>query len=150
MNDESRHMSEAELVQLARSGGTHPHCDACAFCREQLLQLRDMLGGTGAAEVDESGTPAQFRLAAQSFEQVDSDTRWRQTWYLEDGAVVLRVVEDRRESALDGYLLCAPERLQNMQVRFSGIEECFRPDSEGRFRIGPSSIEIEPMSVLLE
>jgi hypothetical protein len=150
MNDRRTHMSEAELVQLARSGGTHPHCDVCAFCREQLAQLRAMRDHVDAAGEADGATLMQFRLAAQGAPQVTEDTRWRQTWYLEDGAVVLRVVEDRREQMLTGFLLCAPERLETARVRFSGIAESFRPDSEGRFTIGPSSIDIEPMSVQLE
>ncbi|MDT8323372.1 MAG: hypothetical protein RRA94_04600 [Bacteroidota bacterium] len=148
MNTYGTHISEAELVQLARDGGPHSHCDNCAFCREQLEQLRSMLQAS-APSPGANTMPKDFRLAAQSTPPVSEKIRWRQTWYLEDGVVVLRVVEDCRENQLIGYLLCAEDRLAAMRVRFSGIDTSFVPDAEGRFVIGPSSIAIEPMSVQL-
>lgn len=143
------HIPEPELVQIARDGGNHPHCDDCACCREQLAQIRQMLEDVAPPQSAEGAQAKPFRLAAQGAAPAVEETRWRQTWYLEDGGVVLRVVENHREDLLVGYLLCDSGRLPGLRVRFSGIDEDFLPDAEGRFVIGPSSIEIEPMSVRL-
>ena len=137
-------------MQLARDGRTHPHCDVCAFCREQLEQLRDLMQGRmqGSAE-GEGAVRRSFRLAAQSNVGTFEGIRWRQTWYLEDGALLVRVVEDTAEHLLIGYCLCDPARLPGLRLRFSGIDGIFVPDATGRFILGSAGIDVEPMHVMI-
>ncbi len=96
-----------------------------------------------------SPPPDRFRLAAQGGSEHLEELVWRQTWYLEEGQVVIRVVEDTEEALLLGYVLCNPDRLSTLRIRFSGLEQSFLPDPAGRFVIGPASIDIEPMRVQL-
>ena len=150
MNSSKRHIPEPELIQLARTGGAHPHCAECAFCSEQLTQLRSMLGQEQFPLPGQRPPPDRFRLAAQGGAEEIEELIWRQTWYFEEGQIVLRVVEDPEEDVLLGYVLCDPERLSTIRVRFSGLETSFLPDPAGRFVIGPPSIDIEPMTVQLQ
>jgi hypothetical protein len=145
------HLSELRLVQIARSGEDDPHLYECAFCREQYDALREML--LGAPQEQRAGThpgDSSFRLAAQSEADTDEDQRWRQTWYLEDGALVIRVIEETEKQRLTGFCIGDPERYAALRIRFSGLQDVFTPDAQGRFDIGPSSIEIEPMRVDIE
>ena len=147
----AEHIPEAQLVQLARSGEAHAHLTECVFCREQLEQLRELFGDEQRSIDAQPGSPERkFRLAAQSAPDIADDIVWRQTWYLDDGQIVVRVVEDSREGVLIGYLLADPLPEEGLRVRFSDIDAAFVPDADGRFVIGPASIEIEPMLVLIE
>ncbi|MBN1446916.1 MAG: hypothetical protein JXA28_03210 [Bacteroidetes bacterium] len=145
------HLPELRLIQLARSGEDHPHLAECAFCREQYEALREMLLGA-PAERGESipHDDRSFRLAAASEPMTTEVQRWRQTWYLEDGALVLRVLEDRDVQQLIGFCIGDPHRYAHLKIHFSGIARSFTPDAQGRFEIGPSSLEIEPMRVHIE
>ena len=150
MNSNERHIPEVELIQLARTDGSHPHCATCAFCKEQLEQLRSMLMTESPPLPESSPAPDRFRLAAQGGSEEVEELIWRQTWYFEEGQIVLRVVEDPEEGLLIGYVLCDSDRLSTLRIRFSGLEMSFLPDPAGRFIIGPASIDIEPMSVQLQ
>ena len=145
------HLSEIRLVQIARSGEDDPHLHECVFCREQYDALRGMLLGAPHERAAESpGGDQSYRLAAQSETDTDEDQRWRQTWYLEDGALVIRVIEDIGEQRLTGFCIGDPGRYGGLRIHFSGLKDVFTPDAQGRFDIGPSSIEIEPMRVEIE
>lgn len=145
------HLSELRLVQIARSGEDDQHLHECVFCREQYDALREMLlGAPHEGERDEGSDEQSFRLAAQSDTETDNEQRWRQTWYLEDGALVIRVIEDTRTQHLTGYCIGDPERYPALRIRFSGLQDVFVPDAQGRFDIGSSSIEIEPMRIEIE
>jgi hypothetical protein len=145
------HIPEAELVHYARCGESHPHLKECAFCREQLEQLRELLVDVERVLDGQVGSsPRHFRLAAQSASNAVADIIWRQTWYLDEGRIVIRVVEDSREGVLVGYFLGDRHPGDVVHIRFSDLDRSFSPDAEGRFIIGPSSIEIEPMSAFIE
>lgn len=155
------HLSDIALIALAARRGSHPHIEACAWCREQyeaLCALDDFehAGSGGDASGDESGAdPATigmnrpFRLAAQSDVEMDQALVLRQTWYLDEGRVIVRVFEEEKNS-LVGYVICAPERLAVLRLRFSGLDASFEPGHDGRFLIGGAEIPIEPMSVTIE
>ncbi len=146
MNDLQGHISLERLVTLALRGETDPHLSKCSFCREQLAFLRDL-----EDEVQEDGqfeAPGVFRLAAAT--HTDSGSLdLRRTWYLEDDQALVRVFEDRMRHLLIGSLLVDPKLYGVVRLRFSGLDREFIPDKDGRFDIGPSGIDIEPMAVTL-
>lgn len=140
------------LVVLAASRKSHPHLDSCSYCREQYRALIEMEEFEAEAEdntSDEGSEVSRYRLAAQSGVEMGVGLVLRQTWYLDEGRVLLRVFEED-STRLIGYIICAPERLANLRVRFSGIDESFVPASDGSFVIGSVSLPVEPMAVMLE
>lgn len=146
------HLSDMALVVLAASRKSHPHLDSCAYCREQYTTLIEMEEFEAEADVKPTQMKAEvsrFRLAAQSDVEMDADLILRQTWYLDEGRVLLRVFEEDG-TRLIGYVICAPERLAKLRVRFSGIDKRFVPASDGSFVIGSVSLPVEPMAVTLE
>jgi hypothetical protein len=147
---EARHLTDAELMELAARRVRHQHLEHCAFCAEQyetVLEMRDIARREEEPQRTGAGTP--FRLAAQTDEGLVAELSLRQTWYLEDGESLLRVFEHVTREELHGFLLCDPGRLGRICVRFSGIDADFTPASDGSFLIGASGIAIEPMSVTL-
>ncbi|MFZ1729084.1 MAG: hypothetical protein WBQ23_02650 [Bacteroidota bacterium] len=149
------HLSEIALVVLAARRAPHPHIESCSWCREQYETLITMEDMEGEEDVEEPATAAahsvngNFRLAAQSNIETDSALILRQTWYLDEGKVLLRVFEEA-PNGLVGYVICESERLHRLRVRFSGITDPFSLNADGSFRIGSSDIPIEPMTVTLE
>jgi len=145
------HIPELRLIQLARSGEDHPHLVECAFCREQYEALRTiLLGAPVRFDGSQPSKDQPFRLAAQTGQTAREAQRWRQTWYLEDGALVIRVLEDVDTDQLVGFCISDPRRYPRLRIRFSDIPDSFSPDAQGRFIIGPATIEIEPMRVYIE
>jgi len=150
------HLSDIALIVLAARRGSHPHIEACAWCREQyeaLLALDDMehAGSEMRTDGEEAGagfagTKHPFHLAAQSAAEMDQDLVLRQTWYLDEGRVIVRVFEENKEY-LVGYVICDPARFAELRLRFSGIDQLFTPAHDGSFRIGSATIPIEPMAV---
>lgn len=149
------HLTDIALIVLATGRKTHPHLESCTYCREQydaLLEMEELrysekdIPGNIAAEPSQTNG---FRLAAQSDVGTDSDLVLRQTWYLDEGRVLLRVFEEEA-NVLVGYVLCAPERLPSLRFRFSGIDNVFIPSKNGSFVIGDPDIPIEPMAVTFE
>ena len=145
------HLEIAEIIRLALIGEYHSHFQDCAFCREQY---EDALAIDQFIADEDSGTitsePAEilqteYRLAAQSEDEVAEKTHVRRTWYFEAGETILRVMEDTEKQILYGHLITAPERLRLIVVHFSGIEEAFRPDENGLFEIGSATLQIEKM-----
>ena len=146
------HLSDMALVVLAASRKSHPHLDSCAYCREQYRTLIEMEEFEAEADMkapDAKTEVARYRLAAQSDVQMDADLILRQTWYLDEGRLLLRVFEEDG-TRLIGYVICAPERLAKLRVRFSGIDKSFVPASDGSFVIGSVALPIEPMAVTIE
>jgi hypothetical protein len=153
------HLSDIALIVLAARRGSHPHIESCAWCREQyeaLLALEDIAQAEDAAETSGekaeagfAGTNRPFRLAAQNAVEMDQDLVLRQTWYLDEGSVIVRVFEENKEY-LVGYVICDPARLADLRLRFSGIDQLFTPAHDGSFRIGSATIPIEPMAVEIE
>ncbi len=149
------HLSDIALIVLAARRAPHPHIEACAYCREQyeaLIAMEDLDEAHSNAprqDTDDSVSQRPFRLAAQSNVDMDTEIILRQTWYLDEGRVLLRVFEERSH-LLIGYVICAPERLSTLRIRFGGLESVFTPGSDGSFLIGSADIPIEPMQVTIE
>lgn len=145
------HLSDIALVVLAASRRRHPHIEVCTYCREQYEALLAMEEFEDAeADAPMAGAPgAAFRLAAQSELETNASLVLRQTWYLDQGNVLLRVFEEHGKGLI-AYVLCAPERLHRLRFFFSGLPGTFAADQEGRFAIGPASIAIEPMAVTFD
>ncbi len=153
------HLSDIALIVLAARRGSHPHIESCAWCREQyeaLLAIEDMEQAESETEASGeeasagfAGTNRPFRLAAQSSVGMDQDLVLRQTWYLDEGRVIVRVFEENKEH-LVGYVICDPARFAELRLRFSGIDQLFAPAHDGSFRIGSVTIPIEPMAVEIE
>ena len=152
------HHDAQALLTMARRGESSPHLSICSFCREQYeyaLELLSTLSATGdAAEArdpkgDPAMRPAAYRLAAQTAEAAAPLFRLRRTWYLNNNAVILRVIEDTLRQQLTGFLIAEDERDRPQRIRFDGIEREFLPDRNGVFGIGAASIDIEPMTVTL-
>jgi hypothetical protein len=146
------HLSLEEIIELAATGGEHPHLAACAFCREQLEAMQ-ALENFDAQTDDEAGSadiPVNvYRLAAAT-PATDETIRLRRAWFLENGTVVVRVMEDAGDGTLVGFVLSDPSQHADIRIRFSGLEHVFTPDASGRFVIGPSSIDIESMDANLD
>lgn len=149
------HLSDIALIVLAARRAPHPHFENCAWCREQyetLIAMENMESEddaeTHSSALNHAATES-FRLAAQSDIVMDADLVLRQTWYLDEGRVLLRVFEETPDRLI-GYIICAPERLSGLRIHFSGIAQTFIPAVDGSFLIGASNISIEPMSVTLE
>jgi hypothetical protein len=150
------HLEIHEILELAMRGTHHDHLDECAFCREEYDNAVELMSFEASA-LSHSGSDAdepvewsrQFRLAAQDSDSPATDTHVRRTWYLENGTVVLRVMEDTERGMLYGHLIIDPSRVASISIRFSGIDQEYRPDTSGTFLIGSASIEIEKMDVLL-
>ncbi len=153
-NDEhmsgSRHLSPARLVSLASGRQTHPHLESCAFCREQYDMLAELDEQQTVETPSGDSTAIPFRLAAQSFVQEAASQRLRQTWFLENGNVLIRVFEESAHERLVAYVICETDRFAGLRIRFSGIDEVFRPADDGSFIIGGNDIAIEPMTVELD
>lgn len=153
MKNMDAHLRIPEIIRLAMKGEYHTHFLDCAFCREQYedaLHLESFLEGVAEIQSADSTAetpPSSYRLAAQSSDDVSNATYVRRTWYLEDGNVILRVMEDTEKQILYGHLVIDPERLATSVVRFSGIDMDFSPDDRGLFDIGSTSMEIERMEV---
>lgn len=146
------------LLLLARCGEPSAHMDRCSFCAEQYDLARDFLASAAEMMQDdpETGDPRfmgyaqeQYRLAAQTAGSLIPQYRLRRTWYLNNNAVILRVIEDTQRQQLTGFFIAAESEDQKMHIRFDGIDREFIPDINGVFEIGLSSIDIEPMSVTL-
>lgn len=150
------HHDIVTLLTMARQHRPSAHLDECAFCREQYEHALDLLTMFDGAEEDFSiGSeeyPARhfsYQLAAQTGEAPSPLFRLRRTWYLRNNAVILRVIEDTARQRLTGYLIAESNPERPIRVRFDGLEKEFRPDGNGVFEIGASSIDIEPMNVTL-
>lgn len=152
------HHDITALMAMARRRDPSAHLDHCAFCREQYayaLELLDILDGNGLESFDREGLDgvgpraASYRLAAQTGEAVAPLFRLRRTWYLQNNAVILRVIEDTVRQRLTGYLISEPDPEHRLRVRFDGLKTEFQPDRNGVFDIGAASIDIEPMNVTL-
>jgi hypothetical protein len=146
------HLSDIALVVLAASRKTHPHLSECAYCREQyeaLVAMEELEEAEAEIAENPEAAAGRYRLAAQSGMEADVGLLPRQTWYLDQGRVLLRVFEEHAERLI-GYVICAPERLPGMRIRFSGIEESFVPGPDGSFVIGEAELPIEPMTVTLD
>lgn len=146
------HLSDMALVVLAASRKSHPHLDSCSYCREQyqaLIEMEEFEADAKTNATDARSGDSRYRLAAQSGAEMEAGLVLRQTWYLDEGRVLLRIFEEDG-TRLIGYLICAPERLPNMRVRFSGLDESFVPAADGSFVIGSAALPVEPMAVTLE
>ncbi len=146
------------LLHLARCGEPSVHMGACSFCREQYDLARDFLASAAEmmpADLDTSGSrraaysQVPYRLAAQTSTSMIPQYRLRRTWYLNNNAVILRVIEDTQRQILTGFFIAAQSEDQKLRIRFDGIDREFIPDTNGVFEIGLSSIDIEPMNVTL-
>jgi hypothetical protein len=144
------HLDAALLISIAAGKRTHPHIEGCAFCREQVEELRS-LAQFEKQTSDSQQEPDTYRLAAMSMSVAEAqpELRLRHTWYLEEGDILLRVFEDRIHDQLLGYIICDTELLSRVRIRFSGIDKEYAASEDGSFSIGPSSIDIEPMHVVL-
>lgn len=152
------HHDITALMSMARLRAPSAHLDYCAFCREQYgyaLELLDVLDGSDQEAFDRAGIEevglrvASYKLAAQTGESAAPLFRLRRTWYLQNNAVILRVIEDTVRQRLTGYLISEPDPERNLRVRFDGLKAEFEPDQNGVFDIGAASIDIEPMNVTL-
>lgn len=145
------HLTDIALLVLVASGQTHPHLDECAFCREQyeaLIQMDRAARDTTPAVPDGNAPHGSFRLAAQAAVDLPREhVVLRHTWYLAGGQVILRVLEER-DGCLVGYVICEPERLATIRIRFSGIDTVFVPGVDGSFVIGNTAVDA--MTVTLE
>ncbi|MBE0643239.1 MAG: hypothetical protein IH600_04100 [Bacteroidetes bacterium] len=146
------------LLFFARNGQPSAHLDRCAFCREQFELAVDFLASAPEIFQDgevEAGTEefsyrsTHYRLAAQSTTASAPQYRLRRTWYLNNNAVILRVIEDTQRQQLTGFFIAERSEDQHIRIRFDGIDREFVPDANGVFEIGTSSIDIEPMKVIL-
>ncbi len=153
---ETRHLDVAELFRLVRIGAAHPHLSVCSFCREQFEEVRELEEFRPESAEPALAPPwvsttarASYRLAAQDQELEKASHHPRRTWYLEDGAVVLRVMEDEQHARIFGHLIISPDRLATVRVRFSGIDKDFTPSADGVFDIGESALGIERMDAHL-
>ena len=152
------HLDMSELLAAARSGTWTQHLDDCSFCREQYQLAVEFLAfspdtvqqederGQGAAGQALPGRKG-YRLAAQTAQAVSPMFRLRRTWYLDNNARILRVIEDLEEETLTGFFISEHGGKEHVHIRFDGIEQDFSPDHNGVFSIGPASIDIEPMQV---
>lgn len=150
------HLEMHEIFRLAMTGEHHEHLDSCSFCRNEFDDALELLQSEASSasvyqQADQQWSIGhrQYRLAAQDADLAVADTHVRRTWYLENGSVVLRVMEDPERGILYGHLIVAPERFSTIAIRFSGIEADFHPDQKGIFEIGPAAIEIERMEAVL-
>ncbi len=145
------------LLSLARRGEPSAHMHACSFCREQFALAMDFLSSAGEMMQESDAVPSEgsgyrqtaYRLAAQSSAAAVPQYRLRRTWYLNNNAAILRVIEDTLEQQLTGFFIAERSEDQHIRIRFDGIDREFVPDSNGVFEIGTSSIDIEPMKVIL-
>ena len=148
-----KHLTDIAIIVLAASGQRHPHFDECAWCREQYDALRDIdeTERAGASPLsDAAEPPGAFRLAAQAtMDETGERVALRHTWYLEGGRVILRVLEEH-DGRLVGYVVCPPERLATIRIRFSGLDTVFVPDEEGSFVIHETGVAIDAMTVTLD
>lgn len=152
------HHDLTSLLSMARYGKPSLHMDSCSFCREQYDLALDFLSSTpemfrssdDAAEPDERGhRSAPYRLAAQTVNAVVPQYRLRRTWYLNNNAAILRVIEDTQRQSLTGFFIAEHLGDHDVRIRFDGIEQEFVPDVNGVFEIGIAGIDIEPMKVTL-
>ncbi len=142
------------LLSIARRGQPSAHMDACSFCREQYELALDFLSSAGEVMetpgIEDAGhRSVPYRLAAQTTASALPQYRLRRTWYLNNNAAILRVIEDTLEQQLTGFFIAERSEDQKIRIRFDGIDREFVPDSNGVFEIGTSSIDIEPMKVIL-
>lgn len=154
-----KHLDMKELLTLARRGGHSDHLDTCVFCSEQhqlaveFVQFApDRVHGEGtdhdSIASGENGRQ-RYRLAAQSAPMDTPIFRLRRTWYFENNATILRVIEDVPRKMLTGFIISERGAQDIPKIRFDGIDREFLPDVNGVFDIGDAGINIEPMTVTL-
>ncbi len=152
------HHDLTALLTLARQEKPSVHMESCSFCMEQYDLAVDFL--TAAPEMLQSGEREEatddvrhkampYRLAAQTANTAIPQYRLRRTWYLDNNAAILRVIEDTVRKSLTGFFIGDHLGAPDIRIRFDGLEQEFVPDINGVFEIGVSEIDIEPMKVTL-
>lgn len=152
-----KHLDMKTILALAMRGETASHLDVCSFCSEQYQLAVDFLAFSPDDVHREEKTyeeaavtiPPSWRLAAQHAQPASPLFRLRRTWYFNTDGSILRVIEDTQKQVLTGFFI-SERRPEGMpRIRFDGISEDFRPDTNGVFEIGAASINIEPMQVTI-
>lgn len=152
------HHDLTKLLTMARLGQPSEHMESCCFCTEQYELARDFL--TSALDIlhssESEGSQEDlrlhsmpYRLAAQTVNVSVPQYRLRRTWYLDNNAAILRVIEDTQRKSLIGFFIADRHGEHDIRIRFDGIEQDFTPDDNGVFEIGMAAIDIEPMKVTL-
>ncbi|MCB2206130.1 hypothetical protein KQI65_15415 [bacterium] len=154
-----KHLDMKDILTLARRGERTSHLDACSFCREHyqmavdyLAFSPDMVRGEDQS-INDTGHQSMYgaqtyRLAAQTVETASPMFRLRRTWYFDNNARILRVIEDIPRGILTGFFIGERED-RALGIRFDGLDEEYHPDQNGVFEIGSANINIEPMKVTL-
>lgn len=146
-----KHLTTQEILHAARMQSRLPHMDECAFCSEHYSLAIGFLQFDPPAHArgdDLQNGILEYRLAAQTDEVGTQLFRLRRTWYLDQDASIIRVVEDIQRKTLTGFLI-TEEHPSTILVRFEEMGKEFSPDDQGMFEIGPSQTQVETMHVLL-